>query len=294
MTITVHDFTKPPPLAPNLRAQLAQWLGRANALLVEMLAGMSVPVEVRFEDSSTLFPSESLSQWTDKAVAFQVSLVGADTPSLIALPNPLVQDLVNRILGDQPTTQPVERDLTPAELAIAELLVETVLKSLLEAWQAESSVNLNVGALEPNLRRTKLFRPTEPMIVCRSLIRTPLGDSHWSWLLTNDFLARMFGLPVRMQRPAGDQSNRRHLERLIRGMRAEVEVRLGCVQLTGPQLTTLRVGDVVVLDQRVSEPLSASVRGEPKFLGWAGRVGNRQAFEIESEVQPRDGRRESK
>ncbi len=284
MTITVHDFTRPPPLASHLRAVLAQWFGRSNALLTELLAGLSVPVELRFEDSSTVFPAESLSVWSDKALAFHVRLPGQDIPSLIALPNPFVQDLVSRILGDVPDQQPDERDLTPVELAVAEIVVETIVKSLKETWQGDSTIELSVGEVEPNLRRTKLFRPTESLVVCRSIVRTSLGDAQWCWFLTNEFLTRLLGLPTRSQRPADGQTGRRHLERLIRGMQTEIEVRLGGVQLTGPQLARLRVGDVVVLDQRVSEPLRATVRGEPKYLGWAGRVGNRQGFEIESEV----------
>jgi flagellar motor switch protein FliM len=100
-----------------------------------------------------------------------------------------------------------------------------------------------------------------------------------------EFLTSMFGLPARPQRPLKEHSSRRQLESLVRGMQAEIVVRLGGVQLSGPQLGGLRVGDLVVLDQRVGEPLRAMVRGEPKFLGWAGRVGDRQAFEIESEIQ---------
>ena len=285
MTMTAHDFTRPLPLASHLRATLAHWLGRSNALLVELLAGMSVTVELRFEDSSTVFPAESLARWSDKAVAFRVSLPGHDDPSLIALPNPFVQELVSRIVGDQPDKQSDERDLTPIEMAVAEYVVETIVKSLKETWQGDTPLELNVGDAEPNLRRTKLFRPTETLVSCRSIAKTSLGETQWCWFMTNEFFARLLGLPVRSLRPADGQTGRRHLERLIRGMRTEIEVRLGGVQLTGPQLAKLRVGDVVVLDQRVSEPLRATVRGEPKFLGWAGRVGNRQGFEIESEVQ---------
>jgi flagellar motor switch protein FliM len=285
MTIRLYDFTKPPPLAPGLRGRLSEWLGRSNALLAELLAAMPVSVTLRFEGSATLFPQESLSQWSDNAAAFRVTLRGCEAASVIALPNPLVQELVNRLLGDQPAAPPPERPLTPVELSIAALIVEKILQSLNDSWQADSPMHLDIGDAEPNLRRTKLYRPSEPMTVCRSIATTSAtstADSHWSWLLSNEFLARMFNLPPPARRAAEGDSSRRNMERLVRGMRGEIEIRLGGVQLTGPQLAALRVGDVVILDQRADEPLRASFRGEPQFLGWAGRVGNRQAFEIES------------
>jgi flagellar motor switch protein FliM len=282
MTITRYDFTRPPPLAPSLRAILSQWLNRSNALLVELLAEMSVRIELRFEDTSTIFPTEALSQWTDKSLAVQVVLDGHEGQSLIALPNPLAQGMVGQMLGEDPPSLPAERELTPAELSVAELVVELLVKSLNDSWQGDAGLGLSAGPIEPNLRRTRRFKPAEPVIVCRSIVRTSLGESHWCWLFSNEFLSQLFGVPTRAPRASDDQQSRRKLERLIGSMRTDVEVRLGGVQLTGPQLSNLRVGDVVVLDQRVSEPLRASVRGELKFLGWAGRVGNRQAFEVAS------------
>lgn len=287
MTITAHDFTRPAGLAPELRTRLARWLGRSNSLLGELFGAMSVSAEFKYEDSSTVSPTESLAKWSDKSLGYGARLVGNDSVSLIALPNPLLQDLVGGLIGDKLNGLPPERDLTPAESSVAEFVVETILKSLNESWQDDHGIELKPGDPEPNLRRTKLFRPSEPIVVCRSTVKTSLGESQWSWMMTNEYLSALFNLPVRSTKPEGEVS-RKKLEQLILEMQTEIEVRLGGVQLTGPQLARLRVGDVVVLDQRVSEPLQASVRGEPKFLGWAGRVGNRQAFEVESVIEPRN------
>lgn len=284
MTIPAHDFTRPAPAAPDLRARLGQWLSRSNALLAEIMVGMSAPVSLKFNQLSTMVASESLAQWTDKSLALQVKLSEQEASSLIALPNPLVLELVSRLIGDKPTALQAERELTAAEFSIAQFLVETIVKSLLDSWQGDSAVDLTVGDAEPNIRRSRLFRPTETLFVCRSTATTSLGESHWTWLMTHEFINRMFGLSHKQT--AGEvRPSRYHLDRLVRGMRTEIEVRLGGVQLTGPQLAQLQVGDVVVLDQRVGDPLQASISGEAKFLGWAGRVGNRQAFEIESAVQ---------
>ncbi len=57
---------------------------------------------------------------------------------------------------------------------------------------------------------------------------------------------------------------------------------LGTVELSLADLSRLSVGDVVILDQRVSEPLTAELAGQQKCAGWPGRVGTRQAFEVAS------------
>ena len=287
MTLPRYDFTQPPPLAPQLRVNLTHWLTRSNALLVELLAGAAVSVELQFEATSTIMPTQLATDWSDRSLAFQVNNGKHDGQSLVAVPNPLMQELIGCILGDPPHKVPVERSLTPAELSVAEVVIDMMVRSLKESWQGESPLDLTMGEMETNPRRTKRFRPKEALIVCRSIAKTKLGQSQWSWLLSADYVAQLFDLPIRQHQSVDPQASRRQLEQLIRDMRTEIEVRLGSVQLTGPQLAGLRVGDVVVLDQRVSDPLQASVRGEPKFFGWAGRAGNRQAFEVAAEILPR-------
>lgn len=286
MTPKPHDFTRPMPLAPGLRVKLSHWLTRSNGFLAELLSALSVSIELKFEESSVIYPAECASLWTDKAFSIQVTLEGCEDQSLLALPNPLVQELVTILLGDRPEKPMAERDLSAGEISIASFIAETIIKSLKETWPDMASPGLKVGEPELNIRRTKRFRPNDPVVVCRSLAKTSLGESNWCWLLSSEFLAHLYGLPVRQLQPVGEPS-RRSLDQLIRSMHTECEVRLGRVHLTAPQVAQLRVGDVVVLDQRVSEPLIASIRGEPKFQGWAGRVGNRQAFEIETIIQSR-------
>ena len=72
------------------------------------------------------------------------------------------------------------------------------------------------------------------------------------------------------------------VEALVGGLPVEVVALLGTAELTLSQLAGLKAGDVVLLKQRVSEPLSAVVAGRPRFRVWPGRSGSRQACRIDS------------
>jgi len=287
MIIQPHDFSRPPRLHPDHKTQLVQWLGQANSLLVELLAAMSVPVDIRWEDCPTDWPANSLRDWSERALAVQVHLAGSNARSIFAIPNPLAQVLIGCLLGDQPTELPAERDLTPAESSVGEFLISTILGSLTEAWSGDTPLELRVGERETNLRRTKTFKAAEPIAICRSTIQTAAGASTWCWMLSNEYLTHLFGATERTRGTAQDAPTRVQLETLVRGMTTEVAIRLGGVQLTAPQLAKLQVGDLVVLDQRVGEPLRATIGDEPRYLGWPGRVGDRQAYVIESEMSRR-------
>ena len=64
-----------------------------------------------------------------------------------------------------------------------------------------------------------------------------------------------------------------------------VSVTLGSVQVHVSDLADLRSGDLVKLDQQVSEPLIACVAGEEKYRVWPGRVGSRKAIQIDSLIE---------
>ena len=287
MTIQPHDFTKPPSLHPETRSKLTQWVSRANGQLAEVISGFGLKVEVQLTECATAWPFNTCQQWSEKALVYRGLLGNVSATSLFCIPNPLAQVLIGSMLGEQPADWPLERDLTPGEESVGEFILGKILGNLIDTWTEDDALPLKLTEREPNIRRTKIFKFREPFIVCRSTITTPLGSGEWCWMLPHEFLVELFGS---VQSPVAQTaaSSREQLELLARDMSTALIVQLGSVQLSPPQLANLRVGDLVVLNQRTTEPLKAMVTGKPKFLGWPGRVGNRQAFEIMTD----GGRRE--
>ena len=292
MTIQPHDFSRPPSLHPETRGKLAHWLKRANTQLAEVIAGFSMQVEIRLDDCVTAWPLNTVQEWSEKAVAYRVKLANLSAISIVALPSPLAQVLVGTLLGEQPQEWPADRDLTPGEESVGEFFIQRIVNTLMESWPDDDAVSLQVLEREPNLRRTKAFKFKEPFIVCRSTMTTSIGSGQWCWMLPHEFLIELFGA-IREPEAKAAIPARVQLESLAREMSTQVSVNLGKVQLSPPQLAELRVGDLVVLNQKTTEPLRVMVSGKPKYLAWPGRVGNRQAFEIASEGQRRDRPAES-
>ncbi|MFO0865831.1 MAG: FliM/FliN family flagellar motor C-terminal domain-containing protein [Gemmataceae bacterium] len=72
------------------------------------------------------------------------------------------------------------------------------------------------------------------------------------------------------------------LEALVRNLPLDVTVILGTVEVPLAQLANLQRGDLILLEQRISEPLSAYLGDKPFFRGWPTRAGSYQAFAIDS------------
>ena len=85
----------------------------------------------------------------------------------------------------------------------------------------------------------------------------------------------------------GDSTNaqmRDDLEKLVLCAPAELQVRLGKANVRLSRLADLKQGDIIVLDQRIEDPLVAELGGQPMFRGWGCRVGKQQVFQIDSEI----------
>jgi flagellar motor switch protein FliM len=287
MTIQQHDFSRPPALHPDSRSKLVLWMTRTNSRLTELIAGLGLEVENQLEVCESAWPFDCLQKWPEKTLTFRIKLPDVSAVSLIAMPSPLAQVLIGTLLGEQLAEWPEDRQLTPGEESVGEFLLTTILNSLADSWTGEANADLQIDGFEPNLRRTKAFKYQEPFVVCRSVMKTPIGEAPWSWFLPQEFMTQLFGMS-RLAQPDEPVSAREQLESLARDMTTEMSVRLGSVQLTAPQLAELRVGDLVVLNQKTSEPLRATVSGRSRYVGWPGRVGNRQAFELASDGPRRD------
>lgn len=282
MSLQTHDFTRPLRLPPDPKSRLVCWLNRANAIFTESMGTLGPTLQAQALDQNTAWPAETLDSWTGKPLGFRMFLAGH--PTILALPNRLAQILAAGLLGDSLPTEMSERELSPVEFNLCELTVNLFISSLTEAWIGESSPTIELRDREPNLRRSKTFRPNEPLVVCRSSVNV-LGSEHlWSWLVGMETMLELFGAVPSGPVSTPSAPQRQQMESLVRGMKLPLTVKLGQAQLTAPQLAELQIGDVVVLHQRTTEPLKAFVSGRPAFLGWPGQIAGKQAFQIESDL----------
>lgn len=282
MSLQTHDFTRPLRLPPDLKSRLVSWLNRANAIFAESMGTLGLTLHAQALDQATAWPAETLDRWTGKPLGFRLFLAGC--PTLLGLPNRLAQSFAAGLLGDSLPADLSERELSPVEINLCELTVKTFIDSLIEAWIGQSSLTVELHDRELNPRRSKAFRPNEPLVVCRSSVNVLGSEHHWSWLVRMETVLELFGAV-----PSGPVSTpsvpqRQQMESLVRGMKLPLTVKLGQAQLTAPQLAELQIGDVVVLHQRTTEPLKAFVSGRPAFLGWPGQIAGKQAFQIESDL----------
>jgi flagellar motor switch protein FliM len=286
MTIAPYDFCKPGRLASDRESRFAGWLRLGCALATRKWAkNLPFQAEWTLHGFDTFRPQDSLTRLNETAVAYRLGLAGGKVTTLLAMPRPLVLAISAGLIGDAGQAVPADRDLTLVEEALFELFVnQHLLPALEETWPGSEPAHLEVLQAEPNPRWSRLFGADTPLVMCTFLLSGPFGVEEWYWLLPREGLLVLLDLPGQLAPEAEAEAAavKPRLEARVNDLPVEIRVRLGSVDVRLSQLSRLRVGDVIVLDQRVSEPLTAAMSEEDKYRGWPGRVGSSQAFKIES------------
>jgi len=280
-----YNFARPGRLPSDLEQRLRTWFKAAFALAARDWAKrLPFPLTVQVRELSALPAADALEKIPDNAFGGRLSEPRLGV-SLLALPRPLLLALIAGLLGDAASALPADRDLTPVEEALWEYFVRTLWFPVLQqTWPGGEAFAPALEHQETNPRFARVFPPGEAVVACVLGFQGPFGEHEWYWLLSQRALSAQLAPTAAgpAATPVAARPARERLEVLVRDLTLEFSVSLGAVELPLAQISQLRVGDGVVLDQRCGEPLTTAVDGEKKFLGWPGRVGNRQAVMIQA------------
>jgi len=175
------------------------------------------------------------------------------------------------------------RDFTSIEYRVINKVVHQVLKDLDQAWQPITPVTFNFVRSEVNPQFATIIPPTDVTIVVRYELEMDRMMGRMALVLPYSTIE-----PIRSKLYASYQSDQlevdvewiARLKKRLRELPVEVMVELGRAQLKGSELINMEVGDVIVLENEVTQPLSVLVEGVPKFGATAGICRGNRAFQV--------------
>lgn len=276
---TAFDFRRPLRLPARVDRAFAAWTTALAKVGPEKLS-RNLPFDARL-DRVALEPARLLDPpaLPDPALVYRVRWGDANTPMLLFFSRQLLLALAESLIGAAPETPPADRELTSLELTLAESVAQDFVRAANEAQPGAEPPLCWLEGLEQRRQLRRLFPDDEELVHCRFDVAGPFGALPLSWLISMQAAARLVSQLV----PEADEAPARelHLQReLIKAVPVELSVRLGGARIGVESLASLQPGDVIVLDQRVSEPLLGQIAGATKFSGWPCRVGGRQAFVV--------------
>lgn len=283
MTLAAPNFARSERLAQSLHDKLLGW-GKSALALAAKAWPKSIPFELSAEIKSveTAKAEPALKKLPEGSFGFRIHLGPEKLPTLWIVQRSLALSLISGLLGEAESGEKPERDLTLVEDSLADYFVQSNWTPYFkEAWPSLEETSWEVGPREPNPQVTRLFAPTDPLIVFSFEFKGPFGSKPSTWLFPQKgFMALLDHEEPAPERTPANVGNQ--LEALVRNLPLDITVILGNVEVPLAQIANLQRGDVILLEQRISEPLSAYLGDKPYFRGWPTRAGSYQAFVIDS------------
>lgn len=277
--IRTFDFRKPCRLPVEMETQLRKWQEDVCAYAPEILRPLlrsDLPCKPLPLD--TVHPSDALKG--SPIVAFRVRYQDHGAPTLLAFDLSLARSLVNAMLQDDADEEPDDRPITELEQALLEMIAQQFLQAFCAVSPEGVACNLQLQSFVAQPRLNLFFPADRDLILLRYEVgagKTP-GNMYWIW--TEGLTETIFEGATTVVEPEPHDGG--EMKDVAMRIRFDVAVRLGSAKLHVSELANLREGDVILLDQRVCDTMPAFVEDRCVFHGWPGRVGNRQAFQIES------------
>jgi flagellar motor switch protein FliM len=284
MTPVAFDFRKPPP--GELGRQALGWLTsacrRAAAPWAKLLP---YPASLSIGNVEVIAAGVALSALPEDALAVPVtSAEVGDGTALLIFRRPFLLALLAGLVGEVPTALPADREATELELSLVGYLArELFLEPLERAWPTAAVPKFQPGALQtPRLAWAGDY--AELTLFATLDATAPFGEHPVYLLIPRSGLgARLAAADARPEPPPVAPSAQ--MEALVREMAVELTVVLGSAELSMRELAALRAGDVVVLHQKVDQPLDGLLAGTRKFRVWPGAVGDRAAVVIDAPAE---------
>lgn len=173
--------------------------------------------------------------------------------------------------------EPEGEDLTPIEVSLVDFFLGELAKSLNSGWAGDQKVTVAANALDKDPRKTLLFRQRDLVTKVDLDIELQSRQTTIHWLLPKQGMSEVLGSLT--ERRATGNPTHPPVEVVSRMPLAVVAV-IGETTIPMPDLSKLKRGQLIKLDQRIDQPIVAYVNDQPYYECWPGKIGSKQSVEI--------------
>ena len=209
--------------------------------------------------------------------AYSVGFEGHMQRTLLGFPPALSLGLVEGVLGGTPTEMPDSRLLTQIEFSLLEVVLQILLEAVNEAAVSCGLPTCELQGRESTPHLIRLFPGDEELVMLTVRIEMPFGEQELFWIWPEPLAHELFPADLGQ---ATTTVVKDELQQLAKRIPLDLSIRLGEVEIDVADLAGIRVGDVIVLDQRVSEPLKCFLCEQLFLEAWPGQQNARRAIQV--------------
>ncbi len=196
--------------------------------------------------------------------------------ALLVIESKLAYALVDSFFGgaDRPYTKIEGKDFTPIELSIVKKVVDLAIEDLEAAWASVEKIGASFVRTEVNPQFVGIVPPTD--VVIASTFDVELENANGTITLVIPYATIE---PIKQKLSTGfqiesDQTDKKLWTSIIKEQLldtdVDVKINLGETEIALKDLMTLKVGDVLPLDQDATGEFDVQIEGVKKFKSYYG------------------------
>lgn len=274
------DFQTPRRPDETSQRVLEHWQRESCALIQERWETLiSTPFQLKPVAIQPVETLQALREIPFDGVAASVELGPNQLPGLMVFSGRLARALIEFVLNLKSKDWPQLARFTAGEMAILEILFENIGDALQESWPGKEPLQCRYREALFSPHRTRIFSDAKTLLNLKCEIETAYGNEEIHWLLPRKSIEEFISTEFTPENVQSSNSAAKMAE-LTEILPLEISVELGTAQLKMAELTDLRHGDILLLNQSVRKPLVAKVGGHPKWSVVPVSVGQRIGCQV--------------
>jgi len=203
----------------------------------------------------------------------------------LVLEGPLVFSFVDIFFGGKCSTHvKLEgRSFTAIEKKIIQRIVNIVLQDYERAWADVHNLEMEYSRTEVDPQFAGIAKPDEMIITTR--FNVEIGNFSGSMSIcipynTLESIKSDLSQNYKTENVEADSPWRQFIEKKLKEIELDLHCTLGMTTITGREILGMQKDDVILLDQRIKEPVGIYIGASQKMVGFPGSVNNKKAIRI--------------
>jgi flagellar motor switch protein FliM len=205
--------------------------------------------------------------------------------SLLVLEGPLVFSFVDSLFGGTGVSHvKLEgRLFTKIEAKIVEKIVKIILSDLQKAWSDVYEINAVFIRSEMDPQFVGIGTPDDLIIVNKFEVQLENGNGFITICIPYSSIKPIkekLKNKFRSEKMNVDPRWKRYIMQKLQETTVELSCTMGMAKINGSELLSMKVDDVIMLDQKSGNSVIVNVENIPKFRGYPGACNKKKAVKI--------------
>lgn len=258
----------------------------ARQLEMNLTAYLSLPIEIDVVSVDQLTYDEFTHSMPESIAIGLLELTPLPNQVLLGINFEILSSIVDRMLGGVGVCEDMSHEMTDIEESLAKQFIKRTVSTLETSWAHIVPVKGTVDALATNYQNVQVASPGE--IVALITFEIQIASKYFglmSLCYPYPVLENILGhlSTQRIFHTKGIVATTEERQKMIEKLNTsniDISVLFGTTDITAQDFLDLKVGDVIRLDNKVTDDLIVKINGEKKFFACPGTLKDKVCVKI--------------